>query len=60
MTFSKINYESSEPIFDIKIIQDGATVGKWKFQRVDFVKWVTIMSKKYGITLKTDLDWLKY
>ena len=61
MSFSKINYNSTDEIFDIKILDNERVIEKWKFQKIDFPKWVNIISRKYGIkmTVKTDsdLDW---
>ena len=63
MTFSKIDYNSTDEIFDIKIIDSsGMTLEKWKFQKKDFPRFINIISKKYGINLrkKSDLDWTNY
>jgi len=65
MAFSKIDYNSADEIFEVKIIdKTGATLERWKFQKKDFPKFANIISKKYGIDLKiktpSDLDWTKY
>lgn len=63
MAFSKIDYNSTDEIFEIKIIDNtGMLLERWKFQKKDFAKFVNIISKKYGINLKkpTDLDWANY
>ena len=63
MAFSKIDYNSTDEIFEIKIIDNsGMLLERWKFQKKDFAKFANIISKKYGITLKkpTDLDWANY
>ena len=61
MSFSKIDYNSSDEIFDIKIMDNERVLEKWKFQKTDFPKWVNIISKKYGIQMRIkqdiDLDW---
>ena len=63
MAFSKIDYNSTDEIFEIKIIDgSGMVLEKWKFQKKDFPKFASIISNKYGITLKkkSDLDWTNY
>ena len=65
MPFSKINYNSGEEVFNIKIEDNtGSIKEKWKFMRRDFPKWVNIMCKKFGFNIKvkepTDLDWTNY
>ena len=63
MAFSKIDYNSSDEIFEIKIIDNsGMLLERWKFQKRDFAKFANIISKKYGISHKkpTDLDWANY
>ena len=63
MAFSKIDYNSTDEIFEIKIIDNsGMLLERWKFQKKDFPKFANIISKKYGIKLKkpTDLDWMDY
>jgi hypothetical protein len=61
MTFSKIDYNSSDEIFEVKIIDSSGLIDTWKFQKQDFPKWVNIISKKYGISMRikqdSDLDW---
>ena len=63
MAFSKIDYNSTDEIFEIKIIDSsGMVLERWKFQKKDFPKFANIISNKYGISLKkpTDLDWTDY
>ena len=63
MAFSKIDYNSTDEIFEIKITDNsGMLLERWKFQKKDFAKFANIISKKYGIALKkpTDLDWTNY
>jgi len=60
LAFSKIDYNSTDEIFEIKITDNtGMLLERWKFQKKDFSKFANIISKKYGIILKkpTDLDW---
>jgi len=61
--FSKIDYNSTDEIFEVKIIDNtGMVLERWKFTKRDFPKFTNIISKKYGISLKkpTDLDWTNY
>jgi len=63
--FGKIDYHSTDEIFEVKIIDNyGAVLDKWKFQKKDFSKWVNIVSKKFGMNVKVrkigDLDWTNY
>lgn len=65
MVFSKIDYNSTDEVFEVKIMEgSGAVIERWKFQKKDFPKFANIISKKYGIDLKlkipTDLDWTNY
>jgi len=63
LAFSKIDYNSTEEIFEIKVIDgSGAVLERWKFQKKDFSKFANIISRKYGINLKipSDLDWTNY
>lgn len=63
MAFSKIDYNSSDEIFEVKIIDNtGMVLERWKFQKKDFPKFANIICNKYGINLKkpTDLDWTNY
>ncbi|HUS51675.1 MAG TPA: hypothetical protein VMZ91_16025 [Candidatus Paceibacterota bacterium] len=65
MAFSKIDYNSTEEIFDVKI-EDGSgkVLDRWKFQKKDFPKWARIIANKYGINIKikdiSDLSWTDY
>lgn len=65
MGFGKIDYNSNEEIFEIKILDNyGSVIDRWKFQKKDFSKWVNIISKKFGMNVKIrkigDLDWTNY
>jgi hypothetical protein len=61
MGFSKIDYTSSEEIFEVKISDNSGLISTWKFQKKDFPKWVDIISRKHGISMNLkkdrDLDW---
>ena len=65
MAFSKIDYNSTDEIFEVKIEDNsGMVLERWKFQKKDFPKWARIISNKYGINVKikdiSDLSWTDY
>jgi len=65
MGFRPIRYNQGQEIFKIKIEDhSGASIENWVFMRCDFAKFVNIISKKYGISMKPkkqnkdrDLEW---
>lgn len=64
MVFKKIDYDSGEEIFDLKIV-GGLDNGRWKCMKSDFYKILRIINDKYNLNLiikrKSDIDisWAK-
>ena len=67
MPFKKIQYNIGSEIFEIKIKDTaGGNIGNWVIMKENFMEWVDIMVKKYGIKSKQrafnkdkDLDWIQ-
>lgn len=64
MVFKKINYNSGEPIIEIKIKDgDGKFLENWVIHMSDLTKFVNIMGKKYGLNFRNEnkeLGWTRY
>jgi len=57
MSFKSVRYNRGEEIFKIKIEDpSGAYLENWVFMKCDFPKFVSIISKKYGISLKKNKE----
>jgi len=67
MSFKRIQYNTGSEIFEIKIKDTtGGNIGNWTVMKENFMEWVDIMIKKYGIKAKPkssnkdrDLDWVQ-
>ena len=67
MSFKKIKYNTGSEIFEIKVRDtSGANIGNWVIMKENFMEWVELMKKKYGIKNKPrydsqdkDLDWMQ-
>lgn len=62
MGFKRIDYDSGEEIFDLKIIS-GYGTERWKAMRSDFPRVIKILNKKYNLNLiikergNSDIGW---
>lgn len=60
MAFKKIRYNVEE-IFKVKIENpNGSMIDNWVFMKEDFLQWVEIIKKKYGLKKRKnneDLEW---
>lgn len=67
MTFKKIKYNTGSEIFETKVRDtSGAVIENWVIMKENFMEWVELIKKKYGIKSNQkysqndrDLDWLQ-
>ena len=67
MAFKKIKYNTGSEIFETKVRDtSGAVIGNWVIMKENFMEWVELMKRKYGIKNKPrifsqdeDLAWMQ-
>lgn len=65
MPFKRLDYNSGEEVFEIKVLSGGVTSENWKVMKKDFFKVLRILNEKYSLGLiirkvkDKDLSWAR-